>query len=366
MGMVEVLARRMLFRLDPETAHRLAIRALAAGLAPRVEPVLDDRLHVKLAGLDFPNPVGVAAGFDKNAEVPDALARLGFGFVEVGTVTPLPQPGNPRPRIFRLQAHDAVINRLGFNNAGHAALAARMASRRGSGIVGINIGANKASADFVADYEAGIERLGQWASYFTVNVSSPNTPGLRDLQAGEALRDLLARVLARRDALPDVDRRPRPVFLKIAPDLDDTRMDDIAAAIAHAPPDAVIVSNTTVSRHGVEGAPHGGENGGLSGRPLFERSTIVLARMRQRLPQTMPLIGVGGVADVRTAIAKFAAGASLVQLYTGMIYAGPGIAADINRGLVAHMDRQGFSSVADMVGTETDRWAAKPLPPEAA
>ena len=358
-AMVGFLARRALFCLDAETAHGLAIRALSAGLVPPAAAVGDVRLNVSVAGLTFPNPVGLAAGFDKNAQVPDAMLKLGFGFAEIGTVTPRPQAGNPKPRVFRLSRHDGVINRLGFNNEGHDAVADRLAKRDGKpGIVGINIGANKDAADFIADYETGIDRLHPWADYFTANISSPNTPGLRGLQTGKALRELLERILARRDRL----NKRIPVFVKLAPDLDDQQMDDIAGAIGAVPPDAVIISNTTLSRHGVSGAAHAQEAGGLSGRPLFERSTIVLARMRQRLPAGIPIIGVGGIDSAATAIAKLQAGADLIQLYTGMIYRGPGIAAEINRGLLEEITRRNLASIGEISGEKTADWAARALP----
>lgn len=356
-GIFDIVAKRALFYLDAEAAHGLTIRALKAGLVPPVSAVSDKRLVVKVAGIDFPNPVGLAAGFDKNAEAPDAVLKLGFGFTEIGTVTPRPQAGNPKPRVFRLTGHDGVINRLGFNNEGHDAAARRLAARRSGGIVGVNIGANKDTEDFAADYEAGIDRLHNWADYFTANISSPNTPGLRSLQAGEALRDLLERVLARRDRL----ERHIPVFLKLAPDLDERQMDEIAGALDAVPPDAVIISNTTLSRNGVEAGRNAQEPGGLSGKPLFERSTIILARMRQRLASGLPIIGVGGIDSAEAAIDKLQAGANLVQLYTGMIYRGPGLAAQINRGLVREVERRGIASITALTGEKTGEWAARPL-----
>lgn len=320
------LGAGLLRTLDPEQAHGVAIRALKAGVVPgcRVSP--DPRLAVRVAGLDFPNPLGMAAGFDKNAEVPDAVLALGFGFVEVGTVTPRPQAGNPRPRIFRLPGDGAVVNRLGFNNEGHDAAYARLAARAGrAGIVGVNIGANKDSSDRTGDYVAGVRRFASVASYLTVNISSPNTPGLRDLQARDALDELLARTIDTRDALPG---RRVPVFLKIAPDVAEEGIDDIAAVALARGVDGLIVSNTTLSRAGLTD-PAAKETGGLSGRPMFRRSTIALAKMRQRVGPQMPLIGVGGIASARDVLAKVKAGADLVQLYTAFIYAGSGLAADI-------------------------------------
>ncbi len=365
MSLIDRLGRAALFRFDPETAHGMTIAALKRGLVPPVCPIIDRRLEVTAGGLVFPNPVGLAAGFDKNAETPDAVLRLGFGFVECGTVTPRPQQGNARPRVFRLSEFEGTINRLGFNNEGHAAATSRLKSRAGRpGIVGINIGANKDAADFAADYVAGIDAFRDLASYFTVNISSPNTPGLRDLQASDALRDLLERVLGRRDEVAAGTGRHPPVFLKIAPDLTRSQMDSIAKVIASTTLDGLIVSNTTLSRVGVEGAPHAGETGGLSGRPLFERSTIALARMRERIGPAMPIIGVGGIDGPRAAIAKLAAGASLLQLYTAMVFRGPRLASEINRGLLTELERRSLSNVGELTGLETAEWAKRTLPEE--
>jgi dihydroorotate dehydrogenase len=359
------LARALLFRADAETAHALSMLALKAGIVPRQVLAEDARLGQRICGIAFPNPVGLAAGFDKDAEVPDAMLRLGFGFVEVGTVTPRPQAGNRKPRIFRLPGTGAVINRLGFNNGGHEAVHARLSVRAGRpGIVGVNIGANKDSADFIADYESGIDRFAGVADYFTANISSPNTPGLRSLQAGAALSELLRRVLARRDKQAEFTGTRRPVFLKIAPDLDMAQMDEIAEVVRGSKLDGLIVSNTTLSRDGVEKETNGGEAGGLSGRPLLERSTIVLARMRQRLGWDFPIIGVGGVDSTESAIAKFEAGANLVQIYTGMIYRGPGIACEIRRGLIAELERRKLSHLGGLCGTRSDEWAVRRLPGE--
>lgn len=364
-----MLAARMglaaLLRLDAETAHGLSIKAMKAGLGGTARIAHDPRLAVEVAGLRFPNPLGLAAGYDKNAEVPDAMLRLGFGFAEVGTLTPRPQYGNPKPRIFRLPEHEGAINRLGFNNGGHAAALKRLEARAGrGGIVGVNIGANKDSADFPGDYVTGIEAFWRVASYFTVNISSPNTPGLRNLQAGEALAELLRRVLGRRDELPAATGLRRLVFLKIAPDLGNVQLDEIAAVARASGLGGLIVSNTTLSRYGVEGARHAGESGGLSGRPLFERSTVVLARMRMRLGPTFPIIGVGGIDSAAAAIAKLEAGADLLQLYTGMIWRGPGLPAAILGGLSAELDRRGVASVKALTGLRTAEWAARALPEE--
>lgn len=354
----KTIARRGLFLFDAETAHGMSITALKSGLVPTCSLKADPRLSVRVAGLDFPNPLGMAAGYDKNAEVPDALLRLGFGFAEVGTLTPKPQAGNPKPRIFRLEKDLAVINRLGFNNEGHAAALARLLARRPSGIVGVNIGANKDSADRIADYVEGIRRFAGVASYFTANISSPNTPGLRDLQARESLASLLSAVLAARDDVAKATGVRRPVFLKIAPDLTEEGMDDIAAeALAHDL-DGLIVSNTTLSREGLSDPRLAGEAGGLSGRPLFEKSTAVLARMRKRVGAAMPIIGVGGVSSAETALEKIRAGADLVQLYSCMVYEGPALPGQIVRGLSQILDREKAASIRDLRDSRLDYWLA--------
>lgn len=358
MSLFQSLGRRALFSLDPETAHGVSIRALKAGLLPPCPTVNEARLAVELAGLNFPNPVGLAAGYDKNAEVPDAILKLGFGFTEIGTITPRPQPGNPKPRLFRLVEERGVINRLGFNNEGHAAALQRLEARRNrSGIVGINIGANKDSEDFVADYVQGVKTFAHLASYFTVNISSPNTPGLRNLQAGEALERLLGEVF---EARSKTSRQP-PVFLKLAPDLDKAAVKEIAKVINRSQLDGVMLSNTTLSRQGVKHHRHAGEAGGLSGQPLFERSTIMLARFREALGDRFPLIGIGGVCDGKTAWAKFEAGASLVQLYSCMVYEGPQIARNICKDLVARMDGEGIAGISEITGAKTAEWAARHL-----
>ncbi|WP_407048402.1 quinone-dependent dihydroorotate dehydrogenase [Methyloraptor flagellatus] len=352
------LARPFIFSLDPEKAHGASVRALAAGLVPTCPADADPRLRVELFGLTFPNPVRLAAGYDKNGEVPDDVLRLGFGFTEVGTVTPRPQDGNPKPRMFRLVADQGVINRLGFNNAGHAALRERLVARRGRpGIVGVNIGANKDSDDRIADYVAGIRAFADLAAYFTVNVSSPNTPGLRDLQARAALADLLGRVLAERDAIAASGGRRVPVLLKIAPDIDDGGLDDIAAEALDRAVDGLIVSNTTLSRDGLRDVSRAKEAGGLSGRPLFRRSTIVLAKMRKRVGARLPIVGVGGIDSGEAAFTKIAAGADLVQLYSGMVYAGPGLPGRILGHLSRRLAREGVASIREVVGTAVDSWA---------
>lgn len=357
-GLVEAIGRRALFAFDPETAHGLSIAALKSGAPLGRRPKADRRLETRVAGLVLPNPLGMAAGFDKNAEVPLALLRLGFGFAEVGTVTPLPQGGNPKPRIFRLTRDGAVINRLGFNNEGHEAAFARLSSLPAErGIVGVNIGANKEAADRIADYENGVRRFAPVASYLTVNISSPNTPGLRNLQGRDQLAQLLSRVSAARaaSARPDI-----AIFLKIAPDLHEGDLDDVAAEVAAHGIDGVVVSNTTLSRAGLSG-PATSQAGGMSGRPLYSRSTAVLARMRGRLGPDAALIGVGGVDSAEAAAEKIRAGADLVQLYTGMIYGGPSLPGRIVEGLSAILDREGAASPAVLRDSRVAHWAAVPL-----
>ncbi|AFL48761.1 dihydroorotate dehydrogenase [Sinorhizobium fredii] len=358
-GPVERLARRGLFLLDPETAHGVSIRALKSGVVPSCAAPTDPRLEQIIAGLSFPNPLGMAAGYDKNAEVPEALLRLGFGFTEIGTVTPRPQQGNDKPRIFRLVEDEAVINRLGFNNDGHGAALARLQACSRQALIGVNIGANKDSADRIADYVAGIRTFHAVARYFTANISSPNTPGLRDLQARESLAALLSAVLAARDEEAAKGGRRIPVFLKIAPDLTEEGMDDIAAEVLAHDLDGLIVSNTTLSREGLKDQRQAKEAGGLSGKPLFEKSTAVLARMRKRLGPKVPIIGVGGVSSAETAAEKIRAGADLVQLYSCMVYEGPGLPGRIVRGLSQLCDREKLASIREIRDSRLDYWAGR-------
>ncbi|MFD1328347.1 quinone-dependent dihydroorotate dehydrogenase [Mycoplana ramosa] len=355
------LARKGLFLFDPEAAHGLSIAALKSGLVRSCSLRPDPRLHQTIAGLSFANPLGMAAGYDKNAEVPEALIRLGFGFAEIGTVTPKPQSGNPKPRIFRLTADEAVINRLGFNNEGHAAALQRLRNCSRQSLIGVNIGANKDSEDRIADYVAGIRAFYDVAHYFTANISSPNTPGLRDLQARESLAALLSAVLSARSEQAARTGRHVPVFLKIAPDLTEEGLDDIAdVALAHDL-DGLIVSNTTLSRDGLTDRTHAAEAGGLSGKPLFEKSTIVLAKMRRRVGEALPIIGVGGVSSAETAAEKIRAGADLVQLYSCMVYAGPGLPASIVRGLSELCDRERLASIRDIRGSRNGYWADRKI-----
>jgi dihydroorotate dehydrogenase len=365
-GLFDRLSRPFLRALDPEDAHGLAIGALK--LMPQSRPPADaPELAVRAFGLNFPNPVGVAAGFDKNAEVADPLLRLGFGFVEVGTVTPRPQAGNPRPRVFRLAADEGVINRMGFNNRGAPAALARLAARargrrRAGGIVGVNIGANKDSADRVEDYVRLIDTFAPLASYFTVNVSSPNTPGLRDLQEGKALDDLLARVVAARDA---AQRRAglSPVLLKIAPDLTLSELDDVVGVARKRGVDGMIVGNTTVGRpQSLRDRDRAREAGGLSGRPLFRLATRMLAETFVRAEGAFPLMGVGGIDSGATAIAKIKAGATLLQLYSGLVYGGVGLLPEIKAALATAARRGQRGSLASMIGSESASITAESWP----
>ena len=351
MSALEQFGLALLRRVDPETAHGLALKALKSGLVRPDAPVASPQLAVEIAGLKLPNPVGLAAGFDKHAEVVDPLTRSGFGFIELGGVTPNPQPGNPRPRLFRLTEDRAVINRFGLNSDGAEIVAGRLAARAPGGIVGLNLGANKDSTDRAADYRKLIEICGPHLDFATVNVSSPNTEKLRDLQGKAALAGVLGTVMEARDTLA----RPIPVFLKIAPDLSAGDLEDVAEVALDSGVDAVIATNTTLDRTGLRD-PQASELGGLSGAPLFEKSTRVLAQLHALLDGRVPLIGVGGVASAEQAYAKICAGASAVQFYTAMVYGGLSLAAEIARGLDALLARDGFKSVADAVGSKREDW----------
>jgi dihydroorotate dehydrogenase len=360
-GLFDHLAAPLLRRLDPETAHGLALRALKLAPLPRAAPD-DAKLGVQAFGLTFPNPVGLAAGFDKNAEVIDALFRLGFGFVEAGGVTPQPQPGNPRPRLFRLDADQAVINRLGLNSEGVAAVAARLAARRDAeGIVGINIGANKDTVDRAADYVACIAALSPHAGFLTVNVSSPNTPGLRNLQQAAALDDLLARVIDARERAAEGAAR-RPLLLKIAPDLALGDLDDVVGVARRHRIDGMIVGNTTVSRPKLRETAKATEQGGLSGRPLFALSTRMLAETYVRVEGAFALIGAGGIDSGAAAFAKIKAGANLLQLYSGLIFRGIGLVGSIKRDLLDFLRVGRMEQLADAVGRDAAAVTAEPWP----
>jgi dihydroorotate dehydrogenase len=345
------LAGPLVRLFDPEAAHGLTIKALKMGLVPNQPRVSAPSLEVALWGLRFPNPVGLAAGFDKNAEVPDAMLRQGFGFVEIGSVTPRPQPGNPRPRMFRLAEDQAVINRMGFNNEGLEAVARRLEARPRIGIVGANLGKNKDTEDAASDYEKGAARLAPLADYMVINVSSPNTPGLRALQGRAQLEELVGRTRVALDGAITSGKRP-PLLLKIAPDLNDEDLVDIAAVALAGALDGLIVSNTTIDRPASLRSPHAKEPGGLSGAPLFRPSTAVLGRMYTLTEGKLPLVGVGGIASGADAYAKIRAGASLVQLYSAMVYQGPALVSRINRELIELLKRDGFASVAAAVGAD--------------
>jgi dihydroorotate dehydrogenase len=349
---VHDITTRALRLIDPETAHRAALAGLRAGLGPRARADRWPRLRTQLAGLDLPNPIGMAAGFDKNCEAPDALLAAGFGVVECGTVTPLPQEGNPRPRIFRLSEDRAVINRLGFNNKGLDAFADRLAARaQRKGVVGANVGANKDSTDRAADYVRGMGRVWPYASYVTANISSPNTPGLRGLQERGALEDLLGRMLEARGMLEMAHGR-RPLFLKVAPDLDETAVRDISELALKYQLDALIVSNTTLQRPPHLTSDNWEESGGLSGQPLFQISTQILRLFAQALGGRLPLIGAGGVESGLTALAKLKAGATAVQLYSALVYQGPGLVARILEELDGLLAADGIDSLTEIVGAE--------------
>lgn len=339
------IGAKVLTALDPEAAHKATVRMLKLGLGPRVN-TRDTRLSVNVAGLNFPNPIGLAAGFDKNAEAPNAALDLGFGFVEVGAVTPRPQPGNPKPRVFRLRDDAAVINRYGFNNDGLEAIADRLKLRDKRGIIGANLGANKDADDRTDDYVQGIKALNGLVNFYTVNISSPNTPGLRALQGKEALSDLMKRVLAERNqSAPGV-----PVFLKIAPDLTDEDKADIVDIARSMSLDGLIISNTTIERAATLRSQQADEKGGLSGKPLFAASTRLLREFYGELKDDIPLIGVGGVSSARDAYEKILSGASLVQLYTALVYEGPGLPSRILKELPAFLDADGFATIAGAIG----------------
>tara|TARA_A100001391_G_scaffold85909_3_gene56291 strand:+ start:22171 stop:23271 length:1101 start_codon:yes stop_codon:yes gene_type:complete len=349
---IQKLAQDMLMRMDAETAHRATINALKFGLVPAAAPS-PDSLATRFCGLDLPNPIGMAPGFDKNAEVFGPLTKAGFGFVEVGTVTPRPQQGNPTPRVFRIPEVMGVVNRLGFNNDGHEAAFERLKNRVPGQVVGINIGANKDSTDFVADYVAGVKTFSPLADYLTANISSPNTPGLRNLQSEDALRRLLAALVETRAAQP----RQTSILLKIAPDLEQTEMDSIARTVLESGIDGLIVSNTTISRDSVTGFQNASEAGGLSGRPLFNLATQRLAQMRLRLGPAFPIIGVGGIHSAQSAIAKLEAGANVVQLYSALVYGGLEMVEEIKSGLAQAVTERRLSNVSGLTGVAVRDWA---------
>ncbi|MDA5095667.1 quinone-dependent dihydroorotate dehydrogenase [Aliiroseovarius sp. KMU-50] len=353
MNLVERLAIKALHKVDPERAHSLSLMALRAGVVPLVGDVTSDRLKTKFCGMDMLNPVGLAAGYDKNAQAVAQLSQAGFGFIEVGAITPRPQPGNPKPRLFRLTEDQAVINRFGFNNEGMEAAAARLTrrDRRSPVPVGLNLGANKDSDDRAADFAKVLQTCGPFLDFATVNVSSPNTEKLRDLQGADALRGLLTGVQNVRDGLD----KYIPVFLKIAPDLTDEELSEIVDVAMEVKIDAVIATNTTLSREGLKSA-HRDEKGGLSGPPLFEKSTRVLAKLSKLSDGHLPLVGVGGIASAEDAYAKIRAGASVVQLYSALAYRGLSLVEDVARGLDELLARDGFDRVSEAVGTGREEW----------
>lgn len=351
MSMIEKLGLWGMHRFDPEHAHGLASIALLAGVTPRSGPFTTPRLATQVAGLTLANPVGLAAGFDKNATLLHPLAKAGFGFLEVGAATPLPQPGNPKPRLFRLSADQAVINRFGFNNQGAEVIGRRLHNRPTNLPIGLNLGANKTSEDRAADFAKVLSVCGPHVDFVTVNVSSPNTEKLRDLQGSAALTGLLAGVMEVREGL----ERRVPVFLKIAPDLNSDELAQIAEVAVASNLDGIIATNTTLARDGLK-SPDAREAGGLSGAPLFEKSTRVLAQLSALIDGRMPLIGVGGVGSADQAYAKICAGASAVQLYSAMVFQGMSLIRDIATGLDTFLAQDGFANVADAVGTKRGEW----------
>lgn len=351
MNFIYKVGTRVMRSLPAETAHNATIRALQSGLGPIARDVATPELAVTVGGLSLPNVVGLAAGFDKNAQVPDAMLTAGFGFVECGTVTPLPQAGNPKPRLFRLTDDRAVINRMGFNNGGLEAFAGRLSRRAGkTGVVGANLGANKDSVDRIGDYVTGLTRLWGLPDYFTVNISSPNTPGLRGLQEAGAMDELLGRISEARAELSG-DAPSVPFFLKVAPDLDSIQIERIVEQARNYGMNAIIVSNTTIARPESLKSTHKAEGGGLSGAPLFKPSTRILQQFAQAANGHIDLIGVGGISNGAEAYAKIRAGAKAVQIYSALVYQGPGLVMDIRRDLSARLKADGFANISEAVGT---------------
>jgi dihydroorotate dehydrogenase len=353
------LGQALLLALDPERAHDFAVKSLELGVYPRADGSDDRRLKQTLFGLDFPNPLGMAPGFDKNARVPRELLAMGFGFAEVGTLTPRPQPGNPPPRVFRSHSDRAIVNRLGFNNEGQAAALKRLAKDRPRGIVGVNLGANRDSTDRIADYVEGVRRMASVASYFTINISSPNTPGLRDLQMPRKLGELLGKVQERRAALGGT--RP-PLLVKLAPDLADADLPEVVGVVQDNGADGIIVGNTTLAREGIRDQTLIREAGGLSGRPLFDRATRMLARVYQITEGKLPLVGVGGIDSGETALDKIEAGASLIQVYTGLVFEGPALVGRIKQALIRAMEDNKCNALKRLIGVRAGEWADKELP----
>lgn len=360
MELVFGAGQSLLLAFPPEVAHEMTLKALEMGCYPRHVARVHPKLEQTVWGMKFPNPVGIAAGFDKDARVVDAVLAMGCGFAEAGTVTPKPQSGNPTPRLFRLPKEGAVINRLGFNNGGHDAALKRLLARRDGGIVGVNIGANKDTTDRAEDYVAGIEKFYDVASYFTINISSPNTPGLRELQAPAALDDLVGRVMNMRAKLIAAGKPRRPIIVKIAPDIAEEDIAGICDQLIRHRVDGIAVSNTTLARPGISG-PVARQGGGLSGRPLFDRSTAMLGRVYVATEGKIPLIGIGGIDSGERALTKIRAGATLIQLYTGLIFNGPGLIRSITERLARACDAAQVSSIHGLIGIEAETWAKRPL-----
>lgn len=353
------LARPALFTLPPEEAHELTIRLLENGIYFRDLSINLPELQMKLFGLRFPNPVGIAAGFDKDARVPNAILELGCGFAEVGTLTPLPQSGNPSPRVFRLVEDLGLINRLGFNNGGHAAALSRLRSNPPRGILCVNLGANKNSTDRSSDYVLGLETFYDIASMFTINISSPNTPGLRNLQSPPALDELLGRIYEARQIKVQNGKPLKPIIIKLSPDISETEVHPIIERLIAYRIDAIGISNTTLSRHGVKDRQRH-EEGGLSGRPLFHRATVLLAKVFHATSGKVPLIGIGGIHSPEAALQKIEAGASLLQLYTGLIYEGPALIGAIKKRLAEAVREKKKKDISDLIGRCAHEWAIKP------
>ena len=352
--------RPMLFALPPEEAHKLTLRSLERGLHPKPSVKDLDCLRVDAFGLHFSNPIAIAAGFDKDARVSDAVIAMGCGFAEVGTTTPKPQPGNPSPRVFRLIEDNGLINRLGFNNAGHQAALEHLSRRQRTEPLCINIGANKESDDRIKDYVIGLKTFYDLASLFMINISSPNTPGLRDLQAPDTLDALVSALMEARQALTATGKPSRPLIVKLAPDIAEDDLAPVVERLAGLSVDGIAISNTTLSRGGLTSS-HAQEAGGLSGRPVFHRATVMLARVHQLTQGKIPLVGIGGIDSGETALAKIEAGASLLQLYTGLIYRGPGLIADIKNHLAQSCRSRGAQSLSQLVGHGSETWANRSL-----
>lgn len=357
------LARTGLFTLPPEEAHELTLRLLENGIYLRDTTPNFQETQIELFGLRFPNPIGIAAGFDKDSRVPNALLDLGCGFAEVGTLTPLPQPGNPSPRVFRLIEEGGLINRLGFNNGGHAAALSRLQMHPPKGILCVNVGANKNSTDRTADYVQGVETFYDFASMFTINISSPNTPGLRDLQAPAALDELLGRVIGARKLKIQKGRPSKPIIVKLSPDIQEHDLHPIIERLISHSVEGIAVSNTTIHRSGVKD-PKRTEEGGLSGKPLFHRATVMLAKIHLATSGKIPLIGIGGIDSAESALKKIEAGASLLQLYTGLIYEGPALIGSIKKRLAEAVRASGKRHITDLIGTKAHTWSELPLEPK--